>query len=49
MAIKTFLPRSLAITPDSTASSSWMDVDKITDNDLTTYGLLVMKSKSVKS
>lgn len=49
MAVKTFLLRSLAITPDSTASSSWMDVDKITDDDLTTYGLLTMKSKSIKA
>ena len=49
MAIKTFLLRSLVATPNSTASSSWTDVNKITDGDLTTYGLLTMKSKSVRA
>lgn len=45
MAVKTFLLRPLVTTP----SSSWTDIDKVTDNDLITYGLLVMKSKSVKA
>jgi len=49
MAIKTFLLRSLVTAPGSTDTSTWSDIDKITDDDLTTYGGLVMNSRLSQS